>query len=110
MVIVVVVPNGPGDWKSSAQSEPLPPPPVKSQPAPSRAWNSTSYVPAATGPITTLKEPLPFMSVVTTPSSIVTADAVTPCRVSWVQVPPPRSTGNWPKVAGNVVQKGTIPT
>jgi hypothetical protein len=39
-VIVVVVSNGPGDWKSSAQAPPSAPP-VTLQPAPSRAWNST---------------------------------------------------------------------
>jgi hypothetical protein len=40
-VIMVPIPKvGPGDWKSSPQSEPLPAPPIKLQPAPSRAWNS----------------------------------------------------------------------
>jgi len=39
----------------------------------------------------------------------VAAVAVTPCRVSDWQVPP-SSTGNWPKVAGKLLQKGTIPT
>src|SRR5713101_5705518 len=43
MIIVVASPNiGPGDWKSAAQSDPLPAPPVKPQPAPSRAMNSRS--------------------------------------------------------------------
>ncbi len=72
--------------------------------------NSTSYVPAVIGPMPTVKDPLPWMSVVTTPSSTVAIVLVTPCRVIDPQVPPPPSTGNWPKVAGNVVHKAVIVT
>ena len=60
-VIVAPVPNGPGDWKSTEQSELLPAPPFTLHPAPSRAKNSTSYAPDGTGPITTVKDPLPWM-------------------------------------------------
>jgi len=43
MVMVVVSPKvGPGDWKSSLQSEPFPAPPIKLQPTPLRVWNSSS--------------------------------------------------------------------
>src|SRR5215470_10990898 len=60
IVIVVAIPNvGPGDWKSTLQSEPLPAPPFKLQPAPSRVSNSRLYVPDAMGPTMTVKEPLP---------------------------------------------------
>lgn len=41
-VIVVAIPNEPGDWKSTAQSEPLPAPPFMSHPAPSRTKYSSS--------------------------------------------------------------------
>src|SRR5882724_13113627 len=56
--------------------------------------------------MTTLNDPLPFRSVVTTPTSTSAIVALTPCRVSWMQLPSAlRSVGNWPKVAGNVLQK-----
>ncbi len=38
---LVAVRKGPGDWKSTLQSEPSPAPPISLQPAPSRAMNST---------------------------------------------------------------------
>src|SRR6266851_176483 len=100
MIILVSVPKGPGDWKSAAQSEPLPAPPVKLQPAPSRASNSSIYVPGLIGPTTTLKEPLPLTSVVTTPNSTAATVSVTPCRVMAGQLAGPPGNGNWPKVLG----------
>src|SRR6266403_3467784 len=111
MEIVVVVPKGPGDWKSaSAWFVSQAPPPTNPHPAPLRAMNSRVYVPEATGPTTTLKVPLPLMSVVTTPSSTAATLAVTPCRVIVVHAPLFVSVGNWPKVGGNVVQKKWILT
>src|SRR6266404_1271568 len=109
MEIVVVVPKGPGDWKSaSAWFVSQAPPPTNPHPAPFRAMNSMVYVPEATGPTTTLKVPLPLISVVTTPSSTAATLAVTPCRVIGEHAPLFVSVGNWPKVGGNVVQKKWI--